>query len=181
MVKQIISNIDSHEFFSSNSLIHCMFEWLLCKVIMSPLFSCHFLISSLLNSLLFSIKITKLASDPPKRFIDFYLPFCVPISHSFYRLKKKNPYFSILIFCLCQFITDCKFSGFYYEIEVAKGNNNLIIIQLKRTTYGTIKLPSLLILPSIDLCSGKEKIRAFYLCSILSPFPGRQVGYSGRK
>ena len=59
----------------------------------------------------------------------------------------KNPYFSILIFCLCQFIADCKFSGFYYEIEVAKGTNNLIIIQLKRTTYGTIKLPPLLILP----------------------------------
>ena len=35
----------------------------------------------------------------------------------------------------------CKFPGFYYEIEVAKGTNNLIIIQLKRTTYGTIKLP----------------------------------------
>ena len=75
----------------------------------------------------------------------------------------------------------CKFPGFYYEIEVAKGTNNLIIIQLKRTTYGTIKLPPLLILPSIDLCNEKEKIKALYLCSILSPLPGRQVGYSGRK
>ena len=144
---------------------------------MTPLFSCHFLISSLLNSLLFSIKITKLASDPPKRFIDFTFPSVFLFLILFTDLKK-NPYFSILIFCLCQFITDCKFSGFYYEIEVAKGNNNLIIIQLKRTTYGSIKLPSLLILPSIDLCSGKEKIRAFYLCSIFLHF---QVEYSGRK